>query len=753
MDIFPNEVYRFVYRNFDLLPKETLARFLNCRKNDIEAIARDLGLPQLPLPPFERALPVIIRRNWYLIPREDIANLLCLSPEDFRQVLLEMDYLDVKLGGQPAVKPIRWRPPTERERSAARRFAKKIRPYFEDLFRWEQPFAFVREMSKVPGGQRRAKQFSAQKLWKPCIFYSYIGTYGDVLLTGEDFYPDGILARLAERGVNGVWLPVQLRDLAPSRVFPEFGKGCETRLKNLRKMAVRCRKYGIGIYLYLNEPKGMPPEFFEQHPEARGMRSRIPTRNVWGMCTSTPQVQEFLRESTAFVFGRVPELAGAILITASEFITNCYSHGFGDAAGRPTRNFCPRCRERGPVAVLTDAARLIYEGLRQAHSPAQVIQWLWSWHYILTRKQIAQAIRALPERMPVMVDWARGTPFERFGKKAVVDEYSLAFVRPSSLTRMVMREARREGRDVIARAQVVTSVEMNALPYLPALPNVVRLLRELRKHKIRGFQGCWIFGAYPDRNMELIALERKADPLRALAEKHYGKKGASLALRAWKAFSRGLSYLPESVNVLYQSPLNAGPAVPLALNPEPWRRSMVLLSSDDLAASCAPFGPKVAAKSFRAAARHWQEGIEFLKGAMALAPPDKREENERDYGVSVACGLHFESAANHIEFIMLRNQVLSGRKEWNDVGPRMLRLVDDEKNVVKQLLGIAKRDARIGYEGSVGYFYRPLDLIEKLLSLDATRARLKRRIRGEGKRKSSRGQAPSFRKKPKGQSA
>jgi len=728
MNIFPNRLYRFVYSNFDVLPPEKLARYLGCRKKDVVALLEDLNLPELPLPPFERALPLVIRRNWFLIPAKDIASLIGYDKTEFARVLLDMDFLDIKLGPGRPVRPIRWKAPTSSERARARKLSEKLRRRFKDAGKWQAPFSFVKEISRPPKNFDLRNCRKAQTLWNPMINYSYVGTHGDVLYTGEDFFPHGVLARLAERGVNAVWLPAILHDLSPCSHFSEFGKGHETRIKNLRKMAKKALRYGIGIYLYLNEPRGMQAEFFERHPDVRGMRSRIKVNPVWGLCTSTRKVQDFLRDSARFVFGRIPELAGAILITASENMTNCYSHGFQDeiqaADAPPPQIFCPRCQARGPARVITDAARLISEGVKDSRTDAEIIQWLWSWHFVMSPEQVAEGIRLLPPEVAVMIDWARGTPFERFGKKAVVEEYSLAFVAPSSRSKMMVRAARSQKRKVLARVQISTSVEMNAMPYLPVLPNIARLIREMRKHKVDGVLGSWIFGAYPSRNLELVSLEKKKNPLQNLAQKYYGRKGAPFAIRAWKTFSKGLDYLPESQSVLYFSPLQCGPGVVLQDKSEPGKARMVLLFTNDLEIATSPFGPVVCAKSFRHTADCWRHGILHLKKAVELSPQKHRAENERDLGVSTGCGVHFRSAANHIEFLHLFSSAASGKKSFAAVRKRLLEIIDDEYENVETLLPIAGGDSRIGFEGSIGYFYRPTELIEKLIGLEKLRRRV-----------------------------
>ena len=66
----------------------------------------------------------------------------------------------------------------------------------------------------------------------PCYLFSYFALYGDPLMEEDiDPFPDGYLQKLGRLGVNGVWLQAVLRNLAPSKIFPEFGQGWEKRLQ------------------------------------------------------------------------------------------------------------------------------------------------------------------------------------------------------------------------------------------------------------------------------------------------------------------------------------------------------------------------------------------------------------------------------------------------------------------------------------------------------------------------------------------
>ena len=92
-----------------------------------------------------------------------------------------------------------------------------------------------------------------------------------------------LLARLAASGVDGVWLQGVLYTLAPFPWDPALSARYEERLDNLRELVARARRYGIGIYLYLNEPRAMPVEFFGAYPELRGVTDHGDRRSEPGV--------------------------------------------------------------------------------------------------------------------------------------------------------------------------------------------------------------------------------------------------------------------------------------------------------------------------------------------------------------------------------------------------------------------------------------------------------------------------------------
>src|SRR5262249_46647502 len=146
-----------------------------------------------------------------------------------------------------------------------------------------------------------------------------------------------------------------------------FGEGHATRLANLRKLVERAKRFGIDVYLYINEPRAMPQEFFKSRPDMTGVRSG----EYVAMCTTSDRVRQWVSDSLAHVFREVPGLGGVFTITASENLTNCASHG-------GWRN-CRRCAKRTDSEIIAEINATIADGVHRSAPDAKVIAWDWGW--------------------------------------------------------------------------------------------------------------------------------------------------------------------------------------------------------------------------------------------------------------------------------------------------------------------------------------------------------------------------------------
>ena len=109
-------------------------------------------------------------------------------------------------------------------------------------------------------------------------------------------------------------------------LFPwdqSISDGWQKRLEGLKNLCNRAEKYGVKIYLYINEPRTRPAAFFEMHPELLGY---IDETGQGTLCTSKKPVQDYLYNGIKTICEAAPNLGGFLTITASENKTNCLSH-------------------------------------------------------------------------------------------------------------------------------------------------------------------------------------------------------------------------------------------------------------------------------------------------------------------------------------------------------------------------------------------------------------------------------------------
>ncbi|MCX5757825.1 MAG: hypothetical protein NTU83_04840 [Candidatus Hydrogenedentes bacterium] len=409
---FPDRIHEFVWRNWNAVDPAKLAKILDASVQDVTALAESMGLPaDAVVSPDLKAHVTLIRRNWHLLPYEQLLDLLEMTPERLAFTLREEDFLWIKLGQlKPACEPHRYRPPDEAAQRRAAEIRRVVEKEFGDEIRRpaEPRFDFVRQLSTpLPA----FSPLNAEDVRHDCLrlVYSYVAVYGDPLLNPQlNPYPDGLLERLSTVGINGVWLQGLLRDLAPGgTAFPEFGTGHEQRLANLRALVERAGRFGISVYLYINEPRAMPASFFKDRPDMGGVREG----DFTALCTSHPAVRQWMSDALAHVFREVPGLGGVYTITASENLTNCASHGDWHS--------CEHCTGRSDADILTEVVGTIEEGVHRGNPEANVLVSDWGWR---GHGEAPDIIARLPKAVFLMSVSEWNLPIERGGIKTTVGE-------------------------------------------------------------------------------------------------------------------------------------------------------------------------------------------------------------------------------------------------------------------------------------------------------------------------------------------
>jgi hypothetical protein len=715
-EYFPDRVHEFVFRNWTAVQPARLAEVLGCAAQDVLSLAESMGLsPAVAVPPemTERAYTTIIKRNWHLLPLKQLEQLVGMSPERMQFVLREDDMLWYKLGLlKPHCEPIVYRAPDD----SARRRAADIRALVRNEFgsgvdsSIAPRFEFIQELSTTT-----AAPANNQNQPPPIrVVYPYFAVYGDPLLSSTlDPCPSGLLQRLSAEGINGIWLHGVLRDLAPGgKTFPEFGKNSETRLNNLRSLVKRAAQYGIGVYLYFNEPRAMPEAFFKTRPELAGVHEN----GFVTLCTSQPAVREWMADALTHVFSKVPALAGVFTISASENLTNCASH-FRESQ-------CPRCKLRSDADIYVEVNATIEAGIHRANPQARVLVSDWGWR---KHGDAVDIIARLPKSIWLMTvsEWSK--PFERGGIKTTVGEYSVSVVGPGPRALRHWEAARKAGFKIVSDVQLNNSCELATLPYLPVMNLIAEHLHNLAPIKLDGFMIGWTQGGYPSPTFDLarkMARSAGADMAAALdelAKERYGPAAAPHARKAWTQMSEAFREYPFATPVIYTSPVQLGPANPIYAASTGYRATMWGFPYDDLDRWRGPYPREIFAEQFEKMATGWRKGVEELTIAVKKVPPERRLSVERELRMARSAGIIFQSVANQSYFVLARDALAKDpasvpEEKREHLRSEMKRRLESEITLARELFSMARQDSSIGFEPATQYFYLPLDLVEKVIN-------------------------------------
>lgn len=826
LDYFPSRLHAAIFRNWDIVPHERLAKVLGANISTIEKVGKKLGLTKTKsLRPEEvtRNVEIVLRRNWPLFPRNQIEGLLNFSPAQFDDFLSKEIFLRALLASPPpGLTPLKFEEPTAETEARVKWFSEKAKKHFKnvsdteeeprlgfvsDLCQAHNPADFIRGTKPKPGDadlrsfrtihvsvepgivlKNAVEDFSnyceeiqhtkklklsdrenasRKTIWlnlttssnsdetyalkispdsislssgselglarglvelerrmaerggpflspvnetkSPSFNPRYVSSYFSLLTDplGHDLdygFQEGYLNEVFHQDADGIWLYVLLNDLVPSPVFEGMGVGSEARLQRLRDLVNRAGKRGLKVYLYLNEPRAQFLPFFEKYPEVKGQ----PEGNTVALCTSTELVQKHLRGSCEKLFREVPGLGGVFVITASENLSNCYSHH--------AKNLCPRCSKRTPADVIAETIRCMSEGVWAADPKAKFIVWDWSWHSVLGEEVPEQIIQRLPKGVGLMADFERGTRIERGGIPMNVEEYSISTIGPSPRAKIRSEQAKKFNFDFLAKIQLSTTWECGTVPFIPVPNLLARKAQGMRNVGVNGAMATWTIGSYPSPNTEAFAIQNwnpdlsEAEVLRRIAAKRYGENAIESAVRGWtklsEAFTEEFPFFSS-----YNPPLQHGPSLPLYRRdiPPPFGSATLFNCKDDWRNWTHPYSPDITIKLLRHICDRWDEGIKDFRQVVERSG-GHRKMAERDLGVAWMVGYHWRAYANDLDFYKARDA--------GDVAG-MKRIAAEESKATEQAFRLVRGDSRFGWELELQYFYRPLDVLERLISLDA----------------------------------
>ena len=680
---FPNRFQAVIWRNWGLIPVERLSKVLDTSNENIISSAKELGLPDIEVSKnwLEKGYLTIIRNNWHLLGYEQLLVLLGWTADKMDYILREEDFLWHKLGNhKPSVTKTVFSKLSEDEKVKTEAIKKTASDFFNLFPETEKPFDFIQQYNSCVKKDKLKSHFDLN------FIYSFHALYGDTLMEPElDPYPDELLKAYAENGINGIWMQVILYTLYPLENAPEYSIGWKKRLESLRELVKRAAKFGIKIYLYLNEPRGMPERFFEKHPEWKGVEHK----EIFALCTSTEGVRKYLEDSCFHVFKNVPGLGGIFCITMSENLTNCHAKRTGDK--------CPLCSQKSVSEVIAETVSSIEKGVHKAAPEARVMAHAWAWC-----KEGGEVIKRLPENVELLAVSEWGKEFEFQGTKGSVVDYSMSQIGPSDESLSLWKAAKERGLKTVAKVQLNNSWECSAVPYLPIPYLVKEHLENLKQAGVTGLMSSWTLGGYPGPNLGLTfrTVEETALDL-------FGKEASETVCGAWKIFGDAFREFPFHVGVLYVAPPNYGPMALFYEKATGYKATMIGYPYDDLEGWRSIYPEEVFESQFAKLCEKWEKGLEKLKKAKSFVPSEKLSNFIDLENVSEAAFCHFKSTLNQIRFVRKRN---SGNNDG------ISEILNDEIDITKRLLAVVSRDSRIGFEASNHYYYTRNDLVEKILN-------------------------------------
>jgi hypothetical protein len=550
----------------------------------------------------------------------------------------------------------------------------------------------------------------------------------------DQVYTADALKRLADLGFNGVWIRMVYRRLLKNPRYPSFGDQAEHSLPGLCRVIERGERCGLKVYAYLQEPLGLATDdpFWEHHPKLGGAtyNHQNPFTHAYtpmrAFCTSTEAGKDFLTESSEHLVRQLPGLGGVIMITASEFISHCYSKYYparnrhhGDQCEEPLR--CPRCRERHPSDVVAEILNLIRMGIDRANEQVALIAWNWAWHNYEPDPQ-TRILAQLSSGIDCLVDFERGGyKADPDGKIIYIDEYSLSYEGPSERFLRLKHSCDKLGRTVYAKLQIGTTHELATVSNLPLFGKLFDKAQCFKQLRLAGFMGCWAFGLDPSLNLAAFNFflsnrcpSSKDEALAALATQELPGCDTAKVLEAWGRFDSAFDHYPFSMSFLYQSPINYSLALPFEPGPvqggDSGRSWVIEPRGDDLASSCGPFSAEEVVQRLTRLLALWRQGLVAYEAGLKGAGGRAAQELSAARAVFVSV----RSVRNSYRLYLLK-------RNWSDdCLPQYRDIVQDELETLDDAIPVYECDPRQGFHQEPSTYMVTAD------AMKAKRARLRR---------------------------
>lgn len=682
---FPNNLYAAVFRLWETVDSHKIAYALDISHERVLEIADQMGLPsQKHNVKWEtQGYITTIKNSWHILTYEQLLKALGWTKDKLALILKEDDFLSVKLGHfKPYCKEIRDVPLNDKQKEQLKKIKATMQESFSGLFTGKQPFDFFEPTTDTLPFMNTADGLR--------IIYSFCGLYSGVLDNDISIsYPEEMLKSYCQMGINAIWLPAILYQVTEFPFDKSYSVGYEKRQERLRALIALADKYGIKVYLYLNEPRSMPISFFDKHPGLLGKYN-----DMYGaLCTSEPGVLEYVENAVESLCRALPGLGGFITITMSENLTHCKSRREGTE--------CEKCKNVPVGKLISDVIHAITKGSGKVDKNIRTIVWSWAWNGYMSQEEIKECIRSLPRDVIIQSNSEALKPFVIGGVEGFVQDYSISIPGPGDVAKSVWSAAKEAGLEIAAKVQINNTWECSTVPFLPVFDLIREHMTGLGNEGIRHLTLSWTLGGYPSINLK-VASECLIDPSEEKYEKllleEYGEYAPTVK-KAAKLFSDAFREFPFHKTNIYNGPQNSGPANLLFEKPTGLSSTMTGFAMDDLDMWRAIYPRDIYRSQLKALGEKWETGLEAIKDM-----PECEFTQMAYAGYAL-----FKSSYYQTDFIMSRDEKNT---------ERMAEIALEEKKLAILMYELMNKNPRIGFEAANHYYFNKGMLAEKAICCD-----------------------------------
>ena len=683
-EYFPSRFHAAVFRLWETVSAADIARAVGTTADVVRKTAKDMGLPEQKYTDKWSKLGYIttIRNAWHILPYEQMLLLLGWDEDKLASVLKEEDFLGYKLGSfKPYCENVKVENLNENQICCVEEINSIMHSHFDGMFDGAEPFEFFCDSKK--NGTSESNDGLR-------LIYSYCGLYAAVLDNDISLsYPDKLMEMYSSLGINAVWIPVVLYQMVEFPFDSEYSEGWRIRQQRLKALVEKGSKYGIRIYLYLNEPRCMPIDFFDKHPDLMGRKTDM----YAALCTENSTVMQYLRSGVRTLCEAVPDIGGFFAITCSENLTHCKSKFEGEP--------CQKCKDVPISKLVSNVICAISEESRKVNPDIRTIAWTWAWDDYMTDEEIRACIDALPKEVVIQCNSEAKKEFVIGGVKGRIADYSMSIPGPAEFSKGIWNYAKCSGHEVCAKVQVNVTWECSTLPFLPVFDLVREHVLSLKKAGVEHLMLSWTLGGYPSINLKIASecleddSEEKYDKL-LLDE--YGDYAGNVK-RASKYFSEAFREFPFDIMSIYKGPQNAGPSNFLYLTPTHFDSTMTCFAYDDLDGWRSIYPRDVYINQLRKLSEGWEKGLEEIK-----------DMPECEFTMAAKGGYAlFRSSYLQAEFVHRRNV---GDKE------ALMPLVHEDEKMALLMYDHMKKSSLFGYEAANHYYFNKFMLAEKVINCE-----------------------------------